>query len=245
MALAGQYDPNLHVDPSVGDCSVRFAPNLTQHAFRTFVREFGSVSAFRQASPPTTLGAWRFAVDLEAIAFRVAEHSAAWNDTFVHPNSSHPLGSDQQFPMLRVRAGVADHLDVGVFYTANPEANYGWVGAEAKYGWLREGEDGPVSVSLRGAYTKTLYVKDMDMHALTGDVAVGRTFWKVLTPYAALGVDAVLARETSSAVQLHEEAPFVPHLTAGLEAHYWHVALGGEVQVGALTSYQVRVSALF
>jgi hypothetical protein len=244
-ALAGQYDPNLHADPSVEDCSVRFAPNLTQGAFRKFVREFGSVSAFKQASPSTTLGARRFAVDLEGIGFRVEEHAAAWNDTFVHPNNSHPLGSDLQFPMLRVRAGVTDNLDVGVFYTANGEANYGWLGVEAKYGWLRQGEEMPVSVSLRAAYTKTLYVKDMDMHALTADVAVGRTFWKVITPYAALGVDGVLARETSSAVALHDEAPFVPHLTAGLEARYWHVAVGGEVQVGALTSYQVRVSALF
>jgi hypothetical protein len=36
-------DPNLHVDPSLKDCSVSFAPNLTQDAFRRFVREFGSV----------------------------------------------------------------------------------------------------------------------------------------------------------------------------------------------------------
>ena len=244
-ALAAQYDPNLHVDPSVGDCSVRFAPTLTQDAFRRFVREFGSVSAFKQAAPPPTLGQWHFAVDLQEIDFKVEEHSAAWNDIFVHPNGSHPLGSDKQFPMLRLRAGVSDDLDVGVFYTANSEANYGWLGVEAKYGWLRQSEDMPVSVSVRGAYTKTLYVSDMDMHALTADVSVGRTFWNALTPYAALGVDAVLARETSSAVELHDEAPFVPHLTAGLEARWWHVAVGGEVQVSALTSYQMRVSALF
>jgi hypothetical protein len=70
QGLAAQFDPNLHTDPSVGDCSVRFAPNLTQDAFRRFVREFGSVSAFKQVSPPTTLGQWRFAVDAEGLAFR-------------------------------------------------------------------------------------------------------------------------------------------------------------------------------
>lgn len=239
------FDPNLHTAGDVDDCSVRFSPNLTQGAYRRFVREFGSVSAFKQAGPPGTLGAWRFALDVEAIAFRVEEHAAAWNDTFVHPDGSHPLGSDLKFPMLRLRAGVTDRLDLGAFYTANFEANYGWLGVEAKYALLRQGDDAPVSLSLRGAYTKTLYVVDMDMHALTADVSVGRTYWNVLTPYAAVGVDGVLARETSAAVALHDEAPFVPHAAAGIEARVWRLALGGEVQVGALTSYQVRVSALF
>jgi hypothetical protein len=42
-------DPALHVDPSLEDCSVIFAPELTQAAFRRFARGFGSVSAFQQA----------------------------------------------------------------------------------------------------------------------------------------------------------------------------------------------------
>lgn len=49
-------DPNLHVDPSLEDCSVIFAPELTQAAFHRFTREFGSLGAFKQVSPPTTLG---------------------------------------------------------------------------------------------------------------------------------------------------------------------------------------------
>jgi hypothetical protein len=85
VARADTIDPPLHVDPSVKDCSVRFAPNLTQDAFHRFAREFGSVSAFKQASAPTPLGQWHFAAGVGGIAFTVEEHSAAWNDTFVHP----------------------------------------------------------------------------------------------------------------------------------------------------------------
>lgn len=40
-----------------------------------------------------------------------------------------------------------------------------------------------ISLAVRAAYTKTLFVKDMAMHASTADVTVGRTFWNVLTPY--------------------------------------------------------------
>ena len=71
-------NPPLHVDPKLDDCSVQFAPELTQAAFGRFVREFGSVSAFKLASPPTTLGQWHFAVDVEQIWFHVEEHAAAW-----------------------------------------------------------------------------------------------------------------------------------------------------------------------
>jgi hypothetical protein len=35
------------------------------------------------------------------------------------------------------------------------------------------------------------------MHAVSADVSIGRTFWKVLTPYLGVGSDAVLVRETS------------------------------------------------
>jgi hypothetical protein len=244
-AAAHPADVKLHVDPSVDECSVRFAPELTQGAFRRFVREFGSVSAFKQGSPSTTLGRWGVSLDVEQIFFTVDETSAAWNDTFVHPTADHWLGADQAFPKLRLRVGVTDDLDVGAFYTANLKANYGWLGVEGKYAVLTQRDGMPISLAVRGAYTKTLYVADMNMQAFTADVSVGRTFWNVLTPYVALGSDAVLARETSKAVALETERLVVPHLAAGFEVRYWHVAIGAEAQVSALTSYQAQVSAVF
>ena len=114
-----------------------------------------------------------------------------------------------------------------------------------KYGVLEQREDVPVSLAVRGAYTKTLYVADMDMHAATVDISMGRTFWKVLTPYVGVGSDAVIARETSDAVDLQTEYLVVPHFLAGIQVRYWHAALGIEAQVSAVTSYQAQVSAVF
>lgn len=238
-------DPNLHVDPSLRDCSVRFAPELTQAAFARFVREFGSVSAFKMMSPPTTVGRKRVALEIQQLNFTVEEKSDAWNDTFYHPDAYHELGADKSFPMLRLRVGVSDNVDLGAFYSENPNANYGWLGLEIKYAMLRQSEKTPVTLALRGAYTKTLYVHDMDMHAVTVDVAAGRTFRDLLTPYLGLGADAVLARETSNAVALQTETQVVPHAVGGLEVRFWHVALGAEAQVAALTTFQMQVTALF
>ncbi len=244
-ATALSADVVLHVDPSVKDCEVRFAPELTQRAFRRFAREFGSVSAFKQGAPPATLGRWGVALDVEQIFFTVDEASAAWNDTFVHPTADHWLGADKSFPKLRLRVGVADDVEVGAFFTKSPEANYGWLGLEGKWAILAQRADVPVALAVRAAYTKTLYVADMDMHAVTADVSVGRTFWNVLTPYVALGADGVLARETTSAVDLKTERLVVPHAAAGMEVRWWHLAVGAEAQVSALTTYQAQVSAVF
>lgn len=238
-------DPNLHVNPALKDCSIQFAPELTQGAFHRFVREFGSVSAFKQMAPPTTLGRLGVSVALEGISFTVEEHSDAWNDTFYHPDATHELGSSKQFPKLRLRAGVTDRIDLGAFFAENPNANYGWLGLEARYGVLRQGETMPVSLAVRGAWTKTLYVDDMDMQAATLDVSAGRTFRSVFTPYVGVGADAILARETTSVVNLAREEMVVYHATAGAELRYWRLALGAEAQVSALTNFQVQVATVF
>lgn len=238
-------DPNLHVNPNLKDCSIQFAPELTQDAFHRFVREFGSTSAFKQMSPPTTLGRRGVSVGLEGLSFTVDEKADAWNDTFAHPDATHELGSDKQFPLLRARAGLSDRWDVGAFYAENPNANYGWVGVEAKYGLFRQSETTPVSVALRGAYTRTIRADDLDMHAATFDVSVGRTFRGMVTPYVGVGSDAVLANERSSVVDLDQEALDVPHRFAGVAVRIWHLALGAELNRGALTTFQVQLASVF
>lgn len=238
-------DPNLHVGTGYDECFVQFAPNLTQDAFRRFAREFGSVSAFRMTSPPTTLGARGLSIAVEQLSFTLDDKSAAWNDTFAHPDSYHELGQTQAFPNVRVRVGLTDRLDVGALWTRNFSANYGWLGLEGKYGWLQQSETMPISLAVRGAYTKTLYVQDMNMHALTAEVAAGRKFWNILTSYVGVGSDLILVRERSDAVNLKSEAQFVPHLLGGLELRYWHIALGVEGHVSDVNDFKLHVASVF
>lgn len=236
---------DLHTDASLDNCEVHFAPELTQASYRTFVREFGSITAFKQMAGPTVLGQWGISAGIEYMLFGVEDRTDAWNDTFAHPDAQHELGSSQAFPKLKLRVGVTDDIDVGIFYTMNPTSNFGFIGLDVKHGLLRQSVDMPLSLSIRGAYTKTLFVGDMDMHALTGDVTVGRTFWNSVTPYAGFGVDAVLARETTNTVELDTEAALAPHALVGVEIAIWHLALGAEAQLAAMTTLQMQVSAVF
>jgi hypothetical protein len=238
-------DPNLHVDPSLEECSVQFAPELTQDAFGRFTRMFGSVSAFKQMSPPMTLGRGGVEVALSQMSFTVEEHADEWNDTFYHPDAFHELGSDLEFPKLRARVGVSDRIDVGAYWTRNPNANYGWLGVDMKYGLLRQSDTTPISLAVRGAYTKTLYVQDMDMHTVTLDVSAGRTLWNVVTPYVGVGTDGVYARETSDAVNLKEEWQSAGRAFAGVWARWWHLGVGAEAEVGALNRVEVQLTGVF
>ena len=241
---AQSHHPPLHVDPTVKDCSVEFASTLTQAAFHRFVREFGSVSAYKQLAPASTLAKGSVSIGVEMMSFSVDEWSDAWNDTFAHPNDHHPLNSNHRFPKLKLRAGITDNLDVGAFYTRNPEANYGWVGVDGKYSVLTESNEQPLSVAVRAAYTKTLYVSDMDMHAATADVSVGRR-WHGFRPYVGVGADAVLARETSAHVTLDTEKMVVPHVFAGFGLTVLRrLSLGAEFTQGALPSVQAQVAAV-
>jgi hypothetical protein len=244
QAQMSDSHPPLHVDPTVKDCSVEFASNLTQSAFHRFAREFGSVSAFKQLAPAVTLRKGTASLGIEMMSFNVDEWSDAWNDTFAHPTDHHPLGSNHKFPKLKARVGVTDNIDVGAFYARNPQANYGWFGLDGKYRVLTESENMPVSLAVRGAYTKTLYVTDMDMHAVTADVSVGRTVWYGIRPYVGLGADGVLARETSNAVNLQTENIIAPHVFGGFDVTLRRVSLGAEFTQGALPSVQVQVGAV-
>lgn len=238
-------DDPLHVDPSVDDCEVRFAPGLTQASYHRFVREFGSVSAFKQMGAPHVIGTKDVSFGVEYMAFQVDDRSDAWNDTFTHPDSMHTLGSDKQFPKLKLRVGVGGNTDVGAYYTMNPLSNYGWFGIDVKHAVLRQQDDMLVTLAVRGAYTKTLFVGDMDMHALSADVSVGRTFRYRITPYLGAGADAVLARETSSVVELDTEHVLVGHAFAGVEVAIRRLVIGAEAQYAAIPSAQAQVAWVF
>lgn len=243
--LRAQSHRPLHVDPSVGDCEVRFASNLTQSAYHRFAREFGAVSAFKQMASATTLGRGRASIGVEMMSFTVDEWADAWHDTFVHPNDEHPLGSEKQFPKIKLRVGATDNLDIGAFYTSNPSANYGWVGVDGKYRVVTESVGKPLSLAVRGAYTRTLYVTDMSMHAFTADISADRRIWHDVRTYIGVGADAVIALETSAAVPLKDETILVPHLFGGVDALIWsRLSLGVEFALGALPTLQLQVGGI-
>jgi hypothetical protein len=114
--------PRLHVNPRWKECSFQLDPSLTQSAWHQFTREAGLVSYFRSLTDARPMGRGNFEVSVLQWDTGIDDGDAAWNDTFVHPDSTHWLfeGNGLKFPGLSVRAGVTSKTDVGLYFTKSP-----------------------------------------------------------------------------------------------------------------------------
>src|SRR5687768_10097964 len=130
-AAAQQNTPRLHVNPRWHECSFQLDASLTQAAWRQFTQEAGLVAYFRPLSDARPMGRGKFEVSILQWETGIDAGDAAWNDTFVHPDSTHWLfeGSRLAFPGLMIRAGITSRTDVGLYVTKSPGANYGFAGA--------------------------------------------------------------------------------------------------------------------
>src|SRR6476660_6369744 len=114
--------PKLHINPRWKECSFQLDPALTQTAWRQFTQEAGLVAYFRPLSDARPMGKGHFEVSMLQWKTGINDTDAAWNDTFVHPDSTHWLfeGDGLKFPGIMARAGVSGNTDVGVYLTKSP-----------------------------------------------------------------------------------------------------------------------------
>jgi hypothetical protein len=103
-AAAQSGRPHLHGDGRWDECSIQLDPSLTQAAWRQFTQEAGLVAYFRPLSDAKPMGKGKFELSLLQWETRIDDSDPAWNDTFVHPDSTHWLfeGAGLKFPGLMV-----------------------------------------------------------------------------------------------------------------------------------------------
>jgi hypothetical protein len=100
------HGPVLHISDRRTECSYQLHPSLSAAARKQFAREAGLVVYFRPLADARPMGKGAFEVSLVQWETGIDDNDAAWNDTFVHPDSTHWLfeGSGLKFPGLLVRA---------------------------------------------------------------------------------------------------------------------------------------------
>lgn len=201
--------PVLHVSNRWKECSIQLDAALTQAAWRQFTEEAGLVAYFRPLVDAQPMGRGKFEVSILQWQTDIDDHDAAWNDTFVHPDSEHWLFESERglaFPGLAARVGVADKTDIGVYWTKNPNANYGFYGAQLQQNVLnRGGWSGATRVSFTALYGP----EDVDLAVLGLDFLASREFelngWASVAPYAGVSSYLSAAREKSPVVDLEDE----------------------------------------
>lgn len=208
---SGGHDPRvtLHVNPRWRECSFQLDPSLTQGAWRQFTREGGLVAYFRPLQDARPMGAGKWEVSALQWATNIDDTDAAWNDTFVHPDSAHYLieGSSLQFPGLMVRRGMTDKLDAGAYFTRNPGANYGFYGGQLQYN-LHDDTEREWAAAARVSFVSMYGPDDLDLRVYGVDLVASKAFtarWVKLSPYAGVSSYLSSAHEKSTAVNLSDE----------------------------------------
>jgi hypothetical protein len=202
--------PHLHVNTRWDECSIQLSGALTQTAWRQFTREAALVAYFRPLSDARPMGKGKFELSVLQWQTNIDDSDAAWNDTFVHPDSTHWLfeGSGLKFPGLMVRAGVTNTTDVGVYFTKNPNANYGFFGGQVQRNFMG-GASGEWAAAGRLSAVSLFGPEDVDLTVLGWDVVGSRqialTSWASVSPYAGISSYFSMAREKSNVVDLDNE----------------------------------------
>lgn len=245
------HDVTLHVNPRWDECSFQLDPALTQGAWRQFTKEAGVVTHFRPLRGARPMGAGKFEVSILQTTTGIDDHDAAWNDTFVHPDSTHWLfeGSGLPIPGLTARVGVTARLDLGAYFTQNPNANYGFWGGQAQYNVLDEATS-PVSVSARVSLVSMFGPEDLDFTTYGTDVVASRDFrvhsdWVYITPY--VGVTGSLSRshEKTVAVALRDESVTGVQAMFGAVVQIAAARVALEYDAAAVRSHSIRIGVGF
>lgn len=157
-----------------------FPSTLTNATFKDFVREGGSVAAYRGIAPAEPEGLTGFDLGVE-VSF-VDIKSSVWNPVLKNGSAPGYLA----VPRIHARKGLPFNFDIGASFSMVPNSNIKLVGAELQWALLEGGVAEP-AVALRGSYSKVLGVSDLDLHtwALDGVVSKGFT---IFTPYAGVGL---------------------------------------------------------
>lgn len=223
LAQHHHQDPNLHVIEKWSECSFQLDPSLTQEAWRDFTKEAGLVAYFRPLVDAKPMGARHFEVSLLQWATKFDETKPAWNDTFVHPDSTHWLKESPRlaFPGLTARAGITNKLDVAIYFTKNPGANYGFFGGQVQYNLFND----PArkwSVATRANFSSLFGPEDLKLNVYGVDALVSREIkiystWASVAPYISVSTYLTNTHETTEAVNLRNE----------------HI-IGGQAMVGAV-----------
>jgi hypothetical protein len=247
FAHGGEKHVKLHINPRWSECSFQLDPSLTQEAWREFTREAGLVSYFRPLTDAKPMGAGNYELSLLNWQTSFDDTKAAWNDTFVHPDSTHWLKESDRlpFPGLTFRTGITNDIDVSGYLTKSPGANYGFWGGQVQYAFANDAEN-DWAASARISFVSIYGPDDLDFTVYGLDLLASKEFsvysdWVSVSPYA--GVSTYLSRtqETTDVVNLQDETMAGVQGSIGAVAQISVVRLGLEYNVAAVNTVSFRV----
>jgi opacity protein-like surface antigen len=167
-ALAAKYDISL-------------ASSITNAEFAKFVRQAGTLTAYRAVAPAEPLGVLGFDIGIESSFVKLDD--SAWQAALNQGNTEVP--EYLPAPRLHLRKGLPFGIDVGASYTQVPSSDIAVFGAELQYALLK-GSVATPALALRANYSKLVGVDEIDLQTYGADAVISKGF-AMLTPYGGIG----------------------------------------------------------
>lgn len=240
------HQHELHVNPRWKECSFQLDPSLTQDAWHQFTEEAGLVVYFRPLAGAKPMGRGNFEVSMLQWETAIDDSDDAWNNTMVHPDSTHWLfeGNGMKFPGLMVRAGVTDRTDVAIYATKAIGANYGFVGAQVQRS-LATGAATPWAAAARASVVTMYGPEDLGFAVYGVDLLASRTValsrWASVSPYAGVSGYLATAHERTDAVDLDDERVPGAQGMVGAELRLSRARLAAEYNVAKVRSVSLKM----
>jgi hypothetical protein len=246
-AAAQEADhPRLHINPRWRECSFQLDPSLTQTAWRQFTREAALVAYFRPLTDAQPMGKGRFELSMLQWKTGIDDRDAAWNDTFVHPDSTHWLfeGDGLAFPGLMARAGVSENTDVGVYFTKSPGANYGFYAAQVQHALVKNPARSWAAAA-RVSFASLYGPEDLDLRVYGVDLLASRKFaltrWAAVSPYVGASTYLSTSHEKTTAVNLNDEHVLGAQAMVGAALQVSKARLGVEYNAARVNSFSLKI----
>ena len=179
-----------------------------------FSRDVGLILSLKSLASAESLGAGNVDIGFGISYTSIEDSDPSWNNTFSHHDSEHYLGNAISFPYVHAKVGVTDRMDVGAYFTTNPNSNFAFLGIETKYAFLDESGDAPAA-AVRATYATLLRVDDVTLNTFGLDFTFSKKLGR-FTPYAGIAESLTISKEDTDFLDLVQ----------GSESHVFHTRYG-------------------
>jgi hypothetical protein len=223
---------------------VSFNRTYTQQNFRDFSEEVGSALLYRSIGPAVSLGITGFNLGVEIIASDINENKDSWKKA-VSDGNPPPYLVNSRITFIK---GLPWDFDAGIVLGKIWDPEIPYFGAEARYAILKDRDLIP-GLTIRGTYSQTFNVDQLDMKTYGLDLSVSKGFGvgiKII-PYAGVGVSWVSSKASNltPGLSLDKEEFSKTHGFLGARLEMGILAITAEVDYGAIPSYNLQVGLSF
>ncbi len=214
-------------------------PSLTQAQWKKYTRQVSAISSFKSLASAEPLGKLNFTVGITYSITPVDQRDPAWINTFTHPDENCPLGDQIKVPTLRARLGVSSTMDVGGYWTTAPGANYGIVGGEFKYAFLRESARAPAA-AVSTSFAMLTGVPDYNLSIYSVGLMASKRI-AMFTPYLGVKESLAIGTETTTKVDLNSERLPLTQGFIGGTYSIWKLGFAAEYNIADVNTFAFSI----